>query len=182
MNFLALDISTKTGYAVFNEGQLVAYGVVEVGVAEFNVKDFPNKNPAYPYNLLAAARAMAAKVVELCETYQPALVVIENTVLGRNRHTQRLLEFIHMAVLEALRPFRVHYLDPGEWRKILEMRLTTLDKKNNRKVSEGKQRGRITRKHLSVRWVNSMFNLNLKLKDNDVADAICLGKAYDSIK
>lgn len=34
---------------------------------------------------------------------------------------------------------------------------------------------KVTFKHLSVQYANSHFNLNLKVKDNDLADAICIG-------
>jgi Holliday junction resolvasome RuvABC endonuclease subunit len=143
------------------------------------VNDFPEKNSAYPYNIIDAANNMAILVADLCDRFKPDVVVIENTVRGRNRNTQRLLEFIHKSVLDFLRDrFKIKYLDPSEWRKILEIRLSNDDKKNNRLVSAGKKRGRITKKHLSVRMANQIFDLKLKIKDNDVADALCLAKAY----
>jgi hypothetical protein len=69
-------------------------------------------------------------------------------------------------------------MDTSEWRKIVGLWMSKEDKKNNRQVSIGKKRGKITKKHLSVRMVNEKFNKSLKLKDNDEADAILLGLAY----
>ena len=42
----------------------------------------------------------------------------------------------------------------------------------------GKKRGKISKKHLAVRMVNDLYGKQLKLKDNDEADAILMGQAY----
>jgi hypothetical protein len=39
-------------------------------------------------------------------------------------------------------------------------------------------KGKVTTKHLAVRLVNSVYGLGLKQKDNNDADAICLGLAF----
>ena len=55
------------------------------------------------------------------------------------------------------------------------------DKKHNKNLSENKKRiikdvkGRINKKHLAIRFVNNMYNLDFRLKDNNIADAIALG-------
>lgn len=41
-----------------------------------------------------------------------------------------------------------------------------------------KIKGKITNKHLAVKFVNAKFGLNFKQKDNDIAEAICLVEAY----
>lgn len=58
------------------------------------------------------------------------------------------------------------------------MRLTDEDKKHNKMVSKGLVKGRLTAKHLSVRMANKIFDLELILKDNDIADSILLGHSY----
>jgi len=176
---LALDLSTHTGWAVFESGNLTAKGLLEVPVLNFNVNKKPEKAPDYPFNLLDASNQMAGLVLNLWKAHAPDVVVIENTVMGRNRNTQRLLEFIHKSVLEILRFHKVKplYMDPSEWRALIRLRMTKEDLKNNKLVSAGKSRGKITRKHLSVRYVNENFGLAFGLKDNDIADAICLGAA-----
>lgn len=96
----------------------------------------------------------------------------------------------------------VVYISSSSWRKAIQLTLTKEDKENNAKLKKAKQaarrkksdaskakklaeakkklgvKGKIDKKHLSVRYVNDHFGLNLKLKDNDEADAICLGVAY----
>ena len=112
---------------------------------------------------------------------KPDHIVIENSVKGRNRHTQRLIEWIHFCVVKLLQITPFSYLDPSEWRCSVGLRLNKDQKKNNQDVSKGKKRGRIGKKHLAVNMVNEKYDLKLKLKDNDQADAILLGLAY-SIK
>ena len=39
---------------------------------------------------------------------------------------------------------------------------------------DGEIRGKITPKHLAVRWANDIYNKKLKIKDNDIADALAI--------
>ncbi len=178
---LALDLSTKVGWALFVDGVYEASGALpQVKIPDFNVNADPNLSPLYPWNLMDGADRVGQSIDELFVAKgTPATVVIEQTVRGKNRHTQRCLEWIHGAVLRAVRGrTTLCYLDPSEWRRIVDMRLSNEQKKNNKDVSAGKKRGRIGKKHLSVAMVNEKFGLNLKLKDNDQADACLLGLAY----
>ena len=180
MRILALDASTKCGWALFENGAYARSGALpQIKVEDFNVNAEPNHSRFYPYNVVDAARQVAVKVGNLVGETGPDVVVVENTVRGRNRNTQRLLEFCHLEILRMLRnAVPVVYMDPSEWRKIVDMRLSVADKVNNKAVSAGKKRGRIKQKHLSVRMVNELYGLDLILKDNDQADAILLGLAY----
>jgi D-alanyl-D-alanine carboxypeptidase len=180
MKILSLDISSKSGWAIHNGDQLIDYGLIRVEIKDFNVNKDVNKSPEYPYNLLDAANEMGQRLLDIVLKTQPDKIVIENTVKGRNRHTQRLLEWMHKEITENLRSknIKFYYLDPSEWRSILEIKLSNEDKKNNKLVKSGKKRGKITKKHLSVRAANDLYSLNLKIKDNDIADAICLGRAF----
>ena len=180
MRVLGLDLSSKTGYSILNDGKLEEYGLIKVEIVNFNVNDFPNLVPEYPINLINAANEMADKIEGLVLLKKPDSIVIENTVKGRNRNTQRWLEWLHFAVVSKFikNNWTINYLDPSQWRSILSMRLSKDDKKNNSEVNKGKRRGKITRKHLSVRWVNDKFGLKLKLKDNDIADSIALNFAF----
>ena len=155
-------------------------GVVGVQVVNFNTAKKPERAPEYPLNLLAASNRMAQYVINLWVKYHPDFVVIENTQLGRNRHSQRLLEWIHKDVLEALNFYQIkpRYLEPSIWRCALGLRMTKEELKHNRQVKLGEAKGKITKKHLSVRFVNLTYGLNLLLKDNDIADAIGLASAF----
>jgi hypothetical protein len=178
MLLLALDISTKTGFAVFVDGRLTEYGQLRAKVEDFNVNDFPDRSPKYPYNIIDAANSMADQIMELVAKLCPTDIVVENTVKGRNRHTQRCLEFLHFALLTRLRGRKMRYMDPSEWRALLGLRLNKDQKKNNQMVSQGKKRGRITKKHLAINWVNETYGKTFKVKDNDICDSIGLGSAY----
>jgi Holliday junction resolvasome RuvABC endonuclease subunit len=72
--------------------------------------------------------------------------------MARNRAYKKYLADREVWVKEKLRPFRS---------KI-----------------DGKVAGKIGVKNLSVNYVNEFYHLKFKKKDNDIADAICLGLAY----
>jgi len=195
---LAFDLSSKTGWALLEgepgkDPKLIKYGQIDVPIKNFNVNNDPNKQPEYPYNIIDAGIEVSKMVMEVIGLENPDLIIAENTVKGRNRHTQRYLEFLHFAFLMALRntettkdvPFI--YLDPSEWRKRLNVRLTKEDKKNNGKVYKAKKtgktkkelgvKGKITVKHVSVRVINRIFGTKFIVKDNNISDAIGLGAA-----
>lgn len=176
---LALDVSTKTGWASFLDGKYEKSGSLpQVKVSDFNVNKDPQLAPQYPFNIVRGAEEVANRIVALWSEFDRIdLVVIENTNKGKNRHTQRLLEWIHLTLLRNL-PTPAVYMDTSQWRSAVQLWMTKDDRKNNRDVSAGKKRGRINKKHLAVRMVNEIYGLKLKLKDNDEADAILMGRAY----
>lgn len=194
---LALDLSTKTGYAIFDADKLVEYDVVQNNrtVHEYG---------SYPYSYMAAAVEVAINVQLIVKLHRPDVVVIEETNGSKSRYTQKILEFIHLAVLRELQELRmlgnVVYINTSDWRKAVGGHLSKEDKKLNAKVSKAKKRakvdgkldiklfnkykkelgvkGRTNKKHVAIRVANTLFGLNLKPKDNDKADAICLGYSY----
>jgi hypothetical protein len=60
-------------------------------------------------------------------------------------------------------------------KKAKELAAATKSKLDKSKVGI---KGAVTKKHLAIRFVNATYGLDLKVKDNDIADAICLGAAY----
>lgn len=206
MKVLALDLSTKTGYALFeshfvegsqrvSEPKLVEHGQVLLG------QPILAYGP-YPWCFVTAAERIGAGIHELATCYLPDVFVIEETNLGRNRYSQKALEFIHFSVLKEINAYFkeigsksiIYYISSSSWRKTLGLSLTKEDKKSNTKLSKAKSlaksrntkldkkalgiKGRINKKHIALRFVNHNYNLNFKVKDNDTADAICLGLAY----
>jgi len=141
---------------------------------------------------LSATRTIAQMAIEVVDREKPDLVVIEETNGSRSRYTQKILEWIHMEVCSLLlrRGLAPRYINTGDWRRVVGARLTKEDKKLNAKVRKLKAagdkaglkalgvRGKVGKKHVAVRYVNNQFGLNLKMKDNDQADAICLGVSY----
>lgn len=184
MKVLGLDLSTHTGWCLLEKTDgtpnLLQYGELSSPINNFNVNDNPNKQKEYPYNILDAANRMGQYILSVVEENKPDKIIIENTVRGRNRHTQRALEFIHKSVLDKIRHREkdIIYMDPSEWRSILGMILSKEDKINNKEVSKGKKRGKITKKHLSVRWVNLIYGTEFILKENDICDSVMLASAF----
>ena len=179
---LALDISSNTGYSIMKNGELLDHGVLSVTAEDFNVNNYPERSPKYPYNIWKASDDMGYQVLNIALGYEPDYIVIENTVNGKNRNSQRYLEWINKSCFDRLHDkAKIIYLDPSQWRKIIGLRLTTEDKKHNALVSKKKAKGKITRKHLSVRMANELYNTSFKLKDNDIADSVLLNRAANII-
>lgn len=191
---LALDISTSAGWAFLDEGQpkkLIDFGMI---VNEDKISGYGT----YPESYVGAAEAMAIRLLELVLRFNPDKIVIEETNKGRSRYTQKILEFIHCTLLILLRRDnhiqKVVYVNTSDWRKITGVELSKEDKKQNTKLSKAKSaakkknekldkkslgiRGKITKKHLAIRVANDLYDLQLKPKDDDIADAICIGTAW----
>lgn len=141
---------------------------------------------------------MACRLYELVQRVQPSEIVIESTVRGKSRWTQQALEQLHCLFIYKLihkpllygRP-SVKYVSPSTWRKHLEQRLSVQDKLNNKLVKTAKTKadkkrlrdeasikGKTNKKHLAIRWAKENYNLDLKMKEDDIADALSLGVAY----
>lgn len=126
MKILTLDISTKTGWAIFETGvaQPVSFGVFENPIAA-------NSMP-YPASFLRVARAHAmwlrniVRVTPLLPCFG-AIVIEETNKTGRfgSRHSQKLLEFLHYATVEALLETytfdQIKYVNTSDWRKKLNL-------------------------------------------------------------
>jgi Holliday junction resolvasome RuvABC endonuclease subunit len=188
MIVLGLDLSTHCGWAVIqdcglSDSTILDYGCIECDNVE-KVLYLPED-----FFFLDRASHIAFEVMELIGKFNPDFVYVEQTNLGRARDSQKQLEFIHCRILEHLLyrscgdfSKKTRYIDTSNWRKILDIRLGKDDKKNNKLVREGKKRGKITSKHLSVRWANLKYALDLKIKDNDIADALAVAACGLSIE
>jgi hypothetical protein len=203
---IGLDISTHTGWAFIRCGggvpTLGARGTAHAaGGAGFAA--------GYPYSVIDACNKFAAGLVatlnstlaehgSYMDTCPSVSIVIEETNGSRSRYTQKGLEFLHFAVLTAIRdklvvpgkcPVHLVYVNTSDWRRVTGCHLTADDKKSNAKLSKGKRagktkaeiglKGKVTKKHVSVRAANERFGLSLKQKDNDQAEAILLGLAFN---
>ena len=97
---LSLDLSSKTGWACFEDNKLVSYGLIECPVKDFSINGHVEQTPNYPFNLIACANEISDEVAKQCYSLNPGVVVIENTVKGRNRHSQRLLRMDTLVSVE----------------------------------------------------------------------------------
>ena len=177
---LALDLSTKPGWAVMEETSdgtlptLIAHGT------NFKIKK-TELNPDYitDFHLLDKADLVAGFVLELLNTWKPDETWVEQTNGSSFRTSQKQLEFIHCAFLVMMRELglakRVNYVDTSQWRKGMNIRMTKEQKLHNKAVKKKQAKGKITPKHLAVEWVNKNYGLNLLLKDEDAAEGILMG-------
>jgi hypothetical protein len=198
MRILCLDLSTHLGFAIF-EGEFGSKPVlVEGGTLHLN-KSVHEFGP-YPFSYQKAAQGVVSMLsAQLGDSVDDfGAVVIEEINLGRNRYTQKLLENIHTAILGWIIHWasveHVVYLDSSEWRSNLGLKMSKEQKKLNAKLSKAKReaaafgvkldkkavgvKGKTTSKHLAVAHANEAYGLKLLQKDNDQADAICLGLAF----
>jgi Holliday junction resolvasome RuvABC endonuclease subunit len=189
---LGLDLSTNTGWCLIEDTSpkpiLLDYGLVQVDVETMLL---------YPWKYVDAAERLAEQLRLLIQKHNPDAIYIEETNGGgrASRFSQKLLEYIHIEVLKRIRE---HHLAAGvkincipaftisssSWRSAIKLRLTKEDKKNNSLISKAKSakvskkslgvKGKITKKHLAVRYVNEFFGKEFKVKDNDICDAVCL--------
>lgn len=206
MRIWALDLSTHAGYAIIDgdfgqDTALVASGTVD---SDKKLFDFG----PYPHCYWKAAEYMATRIwneLEVRAGHLPDVIVIEEINSGRDRYVQKWLENIHtaalkliLAVAERYAPeMKIVYLNSDGadgWRTNLGLKMSKDQKKANAKLSKAKRaaeekhtkldkgklgiRGKVTKKHLAVAHANATFNLQLKMKDNNEADAICIGLAY----
>lgn len=173
MVILGLDLSIKPGWAVLDEtGELVDCGAKifkTIGSSDDYISDFTQIDRAW---------LVGNFVDDLIKKFKPDFIWIEQTNAGSWRNSQKLLEFIHFAVLSKIKDYglkeRVRYVDTSAWTSSNKIRMTKEDSAHNKLVKEKKARGKITKKHLSVRWASERFNLKLKLLDNDMAEALAI--------
>lgn len=189
MKVLALDISTKPGWAFNKDAQLVEFGALSLDHPVLAYGE-------YPWSYHRASEIMANQLFKLVDRFDPEVIVIEETNLGKSRYAQKTLEYIHKALLSRLvgSKAKVIYLSSSIWRQTLGLHMSAEDKRNNAKLSRAKKkaaeagakldkktigvRGKVNKKHLAIRYVNETYGLELKVKDNDKADAICLADAF----
>lgn len=123
MKVLALDMSTKTGWSVFEDGVTPSqFGLI--------TKDIDWAVEEYPKNFVTIATHIAQKIGDLIATipYLTDIVIEETNKTGRfgSRHSQKILEFIHFAVVDYIashypNTLKIHYVNTSDWRKTLKL-------------------------------------------------------------
>ena len=190
---LALDISTKTGWALLVSGDLMyleAYGKIPA---------ISEPIGTYPVNFVDWAYLCFGKIVELIDTLTPDVLVIEETCAGsKGVYSQKILEFIHFLVAKLIKETNIKavYLLTGAWRTEVGAKMTKEESKHNKAVKEykekhntkiargtdGKRIGKLTKKHINIRRANEVFGSflpkPLRKKDEDTADSLMLGYCY----
>lgn len=188
---LSLDLSTKTGYALLvsskDDMHLETYGQVEKIAC-------PEEEP-YPGSYVTWAYKCYEKVEELIESLHPDVLVVEEVTKSKNPFSQKILDFLHFLVSKFIQETGIKnfWYQTGEWRREVGSYMNDAERKRNKEVKEYKKKtgkklarditsnrviGKVTKKHVSVRRANEIFNLCLKLVQNDAADAVLLAYAH----
>ena len=200
MKFMALDISTKTGYAIFKNNDLVECGRVDLQKPSHykaDVKTFRDLPVDYPLCFIQTAETLATQCAYIFLRHECDMVVIEHTEKGKARLSQRLLEWINYAVVEEFRKrtIPIQYLFVSDWRtvtkcylkywpeyklwnsKVAKLKKTATPTKSGARIAkiDGKIVTKVDQKRLSILLANEAYSL--ELKDDNIADAINLGRA-----
>lgn len=152
MKTLSLDTSTTvTGYAIYEDDKLVHYSSIDKSA----IKDSDLR-----------MMAMVSGIFIIMQQHNPDAVVIEEMVVPRNPQTQRMLTMILGAVYGQCLQVGIRYyaLRPTQWRAAV------------RDLNEKIPRKRDDLKRWSMQKVYELFGID-NIDDN-VADAILIGKAY----
>lgn len=193
---LALDVSSKTGWALFHDEKPMRWGTV---FPDKSVKDFGH----YPFNFVAHSEYLADRLLnDLMPTLgdaglflgQDITVVIEETNASRQNYSQKMLEYLHFCIVKGLQKRnvrKVYYVRTGEWRgkteskmskeeKALNAKIGRIKKKTGKKLAkiDGKVVGKKGRKHVALRRVEEIFGIEMQRKDEDAADALLLGLGF----
>lgn len=183
---VALDISTKTGFAVFSESKLIQYGTLFQKVTPLEVD-------VYPIGFVKFAEKVGDDILTLVRSFNSKEVVIEETNASRQNYSQKILEFIHFSVVKKLAEdgVKINYVRTGVWRQItgsnqsseekrLNAKIGRIKKKTGKKLAkiDGKVVGKKTRKHSAIRSFGDHFGIELKRKEEDAAEAALLGLAF----
>jgi hypothetical protein len=183
MKVLSIDASSHTGWAILDNDQLISYGKIDV----------PCKDKKWPLGIHQWAKEISEQIFSLIVDNPTDLIIIERANSSRFRESQNVLDWLHFHLIDLLidanYASKLLYVDSSAWRKACGLKLTAQQKKQNKMAKQasnsgtilkinGKRKGRVTKKHLAVDYVNAKFNLSFKLKDNDIAEAICLGSSY----
>lgn len=150
---LALDPSTKsTGWAIYTDGSLTAYGVITAG----------------SNNLFHRIDKMIEEIKKIIVEYKPIEVALEDVIPEDVQHNNNVFN-----ALKYLQGYILHTLDDN---KITEYKLYTASEWRSKcgiGTGPGIKRGSL--KPQDIAFVKKYYN---KTVNDDIADAICIGHAY----
>jgi hypothetical protein len=139
---VALDLSEKPGFAVFQDGKLIRSGTL------FNEWKKSEMGP-YPFNYLEAAyrvvEAIRDKILlEVMSSHPEKIdVVCEETTASQNNYSQKSIEFIHFRLAEyvyRIKGIEIHYVRTGIWRGKVGAVQTKEERNYNAKISRQKKK------------------------------------------
>lgn len=172
MRYVTVDMSTKfLAYALWENDKLLGYGKV-----------FPEGRDD---NAIAS---FATQIEKTFDGTGVEFVVYESAFLGKNVNVVKGLSKATGSMLGGFYHLGVHgfkAVPPITWQtgigvgRTSKPNLDALRKKYpNRSLTWIKTKDRENRKQLIIDLVNKEYGLNLKMEDNDIADAIGIGLYY----
>lgn len=194
MRVLSLDLSTKTGWAYFEDGELQECGTIFIERSKATKDEWPYRE-GYPWDYIKTSRNVVNSIATLFFSFSPDVIVVEETTGSSNNYSQKILEFIHHDLLMLLsmgeRKIDVKYIRTGVWRKIVGATQCSEERKWNSKISRIKKKtgsrlakidGKVTRKKdrkdYALRAFEGHFGKKLDRELNDACDAALVGLAY----
>jgi len=200
LKYISLDISTNTGYAVFEDAKLINYGVFTRKVKNYkaDVRTYKDLPDCYPENFLETVDIITEECMKLIVDNQIDMAIIEHPENGKQRLSQRLLEWTHLTLVRALKaanvPFK--YILVSDWRRVVNCYLKYWPEHQiwNKEVKkakakaiptkkgtlvpkiDGKRVSAMNQKKLSILIANQHYLISVK--DDNIADAINIGRAY----
>jgi hypothetical protein len=195
--WLSLDLSSRTGWAVWYGHELQDFGLIEEIIPEFksNIRSFRDFPSQYPENYIVSIERILLRVEEILAKYPISLIVTEHTEGSSFRFSQKYLEWLHLAFWQKFsKNYKIKYLLNKDWRQETNCYLkrwpefdqhnklyAKIKKKTKTRVikHEGKRIGRMDQKKLSIHIANILLKKLEKqtIKDDNIADAINIGQA-----
>lgn len=193
MIILAIDLATKIGVAVLEDGKLLHASTC---FNDKTVEDFGK----YPDNYIKFCRYTIKKFVSYIHNLgykfeQFDNIILEETTTSRSNYSQKKLEFLHY---EFLLTFNLHtakivYIRSEVWKRITDAKMSKEEKANNAKIYRLKQKTgkrvirkdekgnavrKITRHDSYIRRCNDIFATSFGRKEEDAAAASLLGLSF----
>ena len=138
MKILALDQAAKTGWSIFDNTILVAYGIIDYS----KINDVIERNSK-----------LKKAIMKLIRKYKPEVFVLEDIQYQKNiltyKQLARLLGTIENYFFE--RKYAFEIVKPGEWRKTCHIK--------GRKRKEQKRNAQL--------WVKKYFNIHVSEDEAD---------------
>ncbi len=207
MKVLALDVSTKTGWSFKENGQLISFGLIEKSRPKFSDYgeypfNFISVAEDCASSIARKVKELNPDVIVIEETNktgrfgsrhsQKILEFIHCCILNKLTYSEvkyintsdwrKILKLSVADTKKAAKPFlkelaRLKGVLAKADKSTKKQAKDDLDK-FKKKLKDKCIHGKIDKKSISVAYVNLTFNMNLKKGDNDIADSICLGEAY----
>lgn len=148
--------STKTGWAIFDNGEYIKSGVINLDTTEYK-KLYKGKSDE-------RIQDMCLAIINLLKENNPDIVVIEKLNVGRNMVAVRALSKVIGAVYcySILNECFYFEIQATQWRSQLGMQ-------------GGAKRKRDEYKELSIKYIKDHFGIDVT---DDESDSICAGLGY----